>query len=38
MDEVSGVTAVDFHPARDGPIRRKRQHSGIVTSYTLHVA
>jgi putative transposase len=30
----NNVLQVDFRPARDGPIRRKRQLGGIITSYT----
>jgi len=37
-DIGNNVLHVDFKPARDGPISRKRQLGGIVTSYTRHAA
>ena len=34
----NNVLEVDFRPARDGPIRRRRQLGGIITSYTRDAA
>jgi putative transposase len=34
----NNVLHVDFRPARDGPIRRRRQLGGINTSYTRDAA
>ena len=34
----NNVLQVDFSPARDGPIRRRRQLGGIITSYTRDAA
>ena len=33
-DIGNNVLQVDFRPARNGPIQRRRQLGGIVTSYT----
>lgn len=37
-DIGNNVLQVDFRPARDGPIRRRRQLGGIITSYTRDAA
>ena len=37
-DIGNNVLQVDFRPVRDGPIRRRRQLGGIVTSYTRDAA
>ncbi|WP_439121568.1 hypothetical protein [Marivita sp.] len=37
-DIGNNVLHVDFQPVREGPIRRKRQLGGIVTSYTRDAA
>ena len=37
-DIGNNVLQVDFRPARDGPIRRRRQLGGIITSYTREAA
>jgi len=37
-DIGNNVLEVDFRPARDGPIRRRRQLGGIITSYTRDAA
>ena len=34
----NNVLQVDFRPARDGPIRCRRQLGGIITSYTRNAA
>ena len=34
----NNVLQIDFRPTRDGPIRRRRQLGGIVTSYTRDAA
>jgi len=34
----NNVLQIDFRPARDGPIRRRRQLGGIITSYTRDAA
>ena len=35
---TNNVLHFDFRPARDGPIRRRRQLGGIITSYTRDAA
>ena len=37
-DIGNNVLQVDFRPVRDGPILRKRQLGGIITSYTREAA
>lgn len=37
-DIGNNVLQVDFRPARDGPIRRRRQLGGIITSYSRDAA
>uniref|UniRef100_UPI0032200713 integrase core domain-containing protein n=1 Tax=Paracoccus sp. TaxID=267 RepID=UPI0032200713 len=37
-DIGNNVLQVDFRPARDGPIRCRRQLGGIITSYTRDAA
>lgn len=37
-DIGNNVLQVDFRPVRDGPILRKRQLDGIITSYTRRAA
>jgi len=37
-DIGNNVLQIDFRPARDGPIRRRRQLGGIITSYTRDAA
>ena len=37
-DIGNNVLQVDFRPARDGPIRRRHQLGGIITSYTRDAA
>jgi putative transposase len=37
-DIGNNVLAIDFRPARDGPIRRRRQLGGIITSYARDAA
>ncbi|NBR91819.1 MAG: integrase, partial [Rhodobacteraceae bacterium] len=37
-DIGNNVLQVDFQPARDGPIQRRRQLGGIITSYTRDAA
>jgi putative transposase len=37
-DIGNNVLQVDFRPARDGPIRRRCQLGGIITSYTRDAA
>lgn len=37
-DIGNNVLQVDFWPTRDGPIRRRRQLGGIITSYTRDAA
>ena len=34
----NNVLQVDFRPARDGPIRCRRQLGGIIASYTREAA
>jgi len=37
-DIGNNVLQIDFRPARDGPIRRRRQLGGIITSYSRDAA